>query len=71
MATEKGFVARADEKLTAFLGYLPVFSQAKCQGSFSGTWFRRYRRNEMELGSRVSFARGFRLGRASEPQSAA
>jgi hypothetical protein len=29
------------------------------RGSFSGTWFRRYRRTEMELGRRVSFPRGF------------
>ena len=33
--------------------------------SFSGTWFRRYRRTEMELGGRVSFPRGFQGGRAS------
>jgi hypothetical protein len=37
----------------------------KRQGSFSGTWFRRYRRTEMELGRRVSFPRGFQGGRAS------
>jgi len=35
------------------------------QGSFSGTWFRRYRRIKMELGRRVSFPRGFQGGRAS------
>jgi hypothetical protein len=29
------------------------------RGSFSETWFRRYRRTEIELGRRVSFPRGF------------
>jgi hypothetical protein len=36
------------------------------QGSFSGTWFRRYRRTEMELGRRVSFPRGFKVAARHE-----
>jgi hypothetical protein len=35
---------------------------------FLETWFSRYRRTEMELGRRVSFPRGFKGGRASEPR---
>ena len=37
---------------------------------FSGTWFRRYRRTEMELGRRVSFPRGFEVAARHEPRSA-
>ena len=37
-------------------------------GSFSGTWFRRYRRTEMELGRRVSFPRGFKVAARHEPR---
>jgi len=46
----------------------PIAAANRAQGSFSGTWYRRYRRTEMELGRRVSFPRGFDVAARHEPR---